>query len=50
MKTKSKKFQMRLSPEELSALYRLAQRDGVSASSWLVNHIRAEAKKRGIPV
>lgn len=49
MKTKSKKFQMRLSPMELAALYKLAQRDGVSASSWLVNHIRAEATKKGIP-
>jgi hypothetical protein len=40
---------MRLSPLELAALYKLAQREGVSASSWLVNHIRSEAKKKGIP-
>lgn len=50
IKTKSKKFQMRLSPLELAALYKLAQRDGVTASSWLTNHIRAQAQKKGIPV
>jgi len=49
IKTKSKKFQMRLSPLELAALYKLAQRDGVTASSWLTNHIRAQAQKKGIP-
>ena len=48
MKTKTKKFQMRLSPDEISTLYKLAEREGVSSSAWLVNRIRAEAKKKGI--
>ena len=32
MKTKTKKFQMRLTPSEISTLYRLAEREGVSSS------------------
>jgi len=50
MKGKSKKFNMRLSPKEYRALMLLATRKGVSMSAYLVDHIREQAKKTGIPV
>lgn len=50
MKTKSKTFQMRLQATEYRALKLLAARQGVSMSALLANHIRREAKKKGIPV
>jgi predicted HicB family RNase H-like nuclease len=50
MKTKSKKFQMRLNAAEYRALMLLAAREGVSMSAYLANHVRHQAKKKGIPV
>ena len=50
MKGKSKKFNMRLSPQEYRALMLLATRDGVSMSAWLVKHIRQQAESKGIPL
>lgn len=50
MKTKSKKFQMRLSAAEYRALMLMSHRDGISMSAYIANHIRREAKKKGIPV
>lgn len=50
MKTKSKRLNMRLSNAEHRALALLAAREGVSMSAYLANHIRREAKKKGIPV
>jgi predicted HicB family RNase H-like nuclease len=50
MKKKSKTFQMRLQATEYRALKLLAARQGVSMSALLANHIRREAKKKGIPV
>lgn len=50
MKTKSKKFQMRLSAAEYRALMLMSHRDGVSMSAYVANFIRNEAKKKGIPV
>jgi len=48
MKRKDKKFQMRLPATEYRALMILAERDGVSMSAYLANHIRSQAKKKGI--
>ena len=48
MKTKTKKFQMRLSPEVLSALYKLAEAEKLSASAYLERYIRDRAKAKGI--
>lgn len=45
-KTKDKKFQMRMLPEDYRALMQLADRDGVSMASWIANQIRREAKRR----
>lgn len=50
MKTKSKTFQMRLQASEYTALKLLAARQGVSMTAFLANHIRHQAKKKGIPV
>ena len=45
-KTKDKKFQMRMRPEDHRSLMQLADRDGVSMAQWIANHIRSEAKRR----
>jgi predicted DNA-binding protein len=50
METKSKHFDMRLTPRENNALEALAKRDGVSKSNYLRNHIRAQAHKKRIPI
>ena len=50
METKDKKFQLRLKDYEREALHKLADRDGISAASYLLNYIRREAKKKGIPI
>ena len=50
MPKKDKKFQLRLSPTEYRAMMLMASRDGIKMSQYLRNYIRAEAKKRGIPV
>ena len=49
METKDKQFHMRLTPRYSNALDALAKREGVSKSNYLRNHIRSEAKKKGIP-
>ncbi|MDX1429936.1 MAG: hypothetical protein R3282_06595 [Rhodothermales bacterium] len=46
MITKDKKFQLRLSEQELYQLKKLAERSGVSASDYLRSFIRREAKRR----
>ena len=50
MKTKLKKFQMRLSEQEYQALMKLADRDGIKMSAYLLNYVRAQAHKKGIPI
>lgn len=45
-KTKDKKFQMRMLPEDYRSLMQLADRDGVSMAAWIANQIRREAKRR----
>ena len=50
METKSKHFDMRIEPSTNRALTTLAKRKGVSKSQYLVNYIRDQAKKKGIPV
>jgi len=46
MAEKDKRFELRLSEAELSALIKLAERDGVSKSYYLANIIRRAAKRR----
>jgi hypothetical protein len=48
MKRKNKVFQLRLTLRELTYLHMLAEHSGVSASSYLRNYIRREAKRRKI--
>lgn len=50
MEKKGKKFQLRLKDHEREALHKLADRDGISAASYLLNYIRREAKEKGIPI
>jgi len=50
MKTKGKKYQLRLQETERLALHQLAARDGVSSAAYLLNYIRSEAKKKGIAI
>lgn len=50
MDIKSKHFDMRLTPRENNALEALAKRKGVSKSTYLREHIRAQAAKKDIPV
>lgn len=50
MKTKDKKFQMRLKEHEREALKKVAARKGVSAASYILGHVRRDAKKMGIPI
>ncbi len=47
MKTKDKKFQLRLKKHERDALHKLADREGISAANYLLNYIRAETEKTG---
>lgn len=39
---------MRLAPEVLSALYRLAEGEKLSASAYLERYIREQARNKGI--
>lgn len=50
MEIKRKQFQMRLNESETLALETLAKREGVSKSQYLRRHIRAQAKKKKIPI
>jgi len=49
MRTKSKKFQIRMFVADHKALKALAAGDGLSMSAYLAKLIREEAKKQGIP-
>lgn len=49
MKTKSKKFQLRLYLADHKALKALAAGEGLSMAAYLARLIRREAKKQGIP-
>lgn len=48
MKRKTKKFQMRMEPEDHRLLMKMAGLDHVSMAEWIQNQIRAEAKRRKI--
>jgi len=48
MERKSKHFDMRLTPSINTALARLAKHAGMTKTDFLVNHIRREAKKKGV--
>ncbi len=48
MKTKSKKFQLRLEPGEYRALMIMSDRKQISMSAFVANYIRHEAKRQGI--
>jgi predicted DNA-binding protein len=50
MERKTKHFDMRLTPAVNRALKDLAKRDGVTKTDYLVNYVRRQAKKKGIPV
>lgn len=50
MDTKTKHFDMRLTPRESVALEALAKRKGVSKSDYLRQYVRREANKKKIPV
>lgn len=39
---------MRLSEQEYQTLMKLADRDGIKMSAYMLNLLRAEAKKKGI--
>ncbi len=41
---------MRLSESEYQALMKLAGRDGIKMSAYLLNYVRAQAHKKGIPI
>ncbi len=47
---KTKHFDMRMTPSEARALEILAKREGISKSQVIINFIRAQAAKKGIPV
>lgn len=47
---KGKKLNLRLTEHEHRALMLMADREGISMTALIVNHIRHEAKKKGIPV
>jgi len=49
MALKTKHFDMRLTPAVNRALKLLADRAGVTKTDYVVNHVRREAKKKGIP-
>lgn len=46
MKRKTKKFQMRMHPEDHRLLMKLADRDGVSMADWIAGQVRREAERR----
>lgn len=50
MKTRDKTFRMRLLVAEYKALRALAHGEGLTMTAYLVQFIRREAKKQGIPV
>ena len=48
IRTKAKRFQLRLEPGEYRALMMMSDRERISMSAFVANHIRHEAKKQGI--
>jgi len=49
MRTKDKKFQIRMFLSDYKALKALAAGEGLSMSAYVAKLIRHEAKKQGIP-
>ena len=48
LKTKSKKFQIRLEPGEHRAMMIMSDRQQITMSAFVANYIRHEAKRQGI--
>jgi predicted HicB family RNase H-like nuclease len=48
MRRKVKKFQMRMHPDDHRRLMQLADKDRIGMAEWLQNHIRSEAKRKGL--
>lgn len=48
MRRKSKKFQMRIHPDDHRRLMQLADRDGLTMAEWITKAIRDEAKRRNL--
>jgi len=46
MRRKTKKFQMRMHPDDHRRLMQLADRDNMSMAEWIQKAIRDEAKRR----
>ncbi len=46
MRRKTKKFQLRMRPEDYQALMRLANEDGLTMSEWITDKIREANKRR----
>ena len=48
MRRKSKKFQMRMHPDDHRRLMKLADLEGISMAEWIQQAIRNEAKRRKV--
>jgi len=46
MRRKTKKFQMRMKPDDHRLLMQMANQDRLNMSEWLEEQIRKEAKRR----